>query len=1074
MRQSHRILLVLLIAVGSALVLSALVPTHARAANIYIDGLWDIQDDKVFTGDTITVKGDIWIRHGGSLTLRDSTLEVDSRDGDIKTITVNASGNLYVYHSTIKNRFNYRYFFNVYNDTVFKDSTVQQLFGWDQNPGGIRLLGGSSHLFDHCTITNSSTYGIFTRRPVILNETTFSWCDWADLQIGTSGQLDDMSFVVRNCTFLGWDQQHFGVGVYAPDGYSGQFRRYLNVSYCTFTHHSYGLILSSDWGNGALSANNNYFDQCSYGSYIVVNSVAVQMHNNRYKVAYGGVGMYLYQGSYGSMTVSHEDYRAAYEDTGYGIILEGIGSVHHRLVDVSIWHTYYGITSAFGPVEVRDSYLATTGVNFDVSGGSEMDIYTTQHKMGSGFVEDSGGRITAWQRLNISRVRWSDGTAITDGLVHLLNETDHDIGTINLTDEWRFLDFKRWEVKRSYSWVNERVFAALLDIDTYFRAPELDIMVTGPQEIVFTDDYVPRLTADGMSAGMYFDTWDIALAGGVVERGRGLDRVETTIDGGAHWAYAQVVGERWTSTYSRLPDGLYDVSIRAIDRAGNKAQLDFPKVIVDTHPPFIDIYTEVPAATNVSRLHLEGRTEGGATIFIGNMVVRPDAAGYFRFDYPLVEGANGLVLLAKDRVGNTNQTVMSVILDTIPPTLTVTSPPDGLYTRDTGVFLSGRTEDDATVTVDGVRVNVVRGSFTRQLTLAEGRWDIVVRATDVAGNSQSRTLTVTVDISPPMLAIDTPAGGRADTAEDKYFITGRTDPDIGNVYINGENRTTLPGEFAIEVPLLEGANSFKFVAMDRAGNRAEVTVVITKDTQPPQYTIEVTARNGTITPVGTERYSSTDTVTLHVDVNEEAIFTVGQVDHQGSGVLAFDVTLREGRNDIAVEVKDARNNIAPRFQYTVWYDPVPPNLVISKPISGSKTSSPEVVIAGATDDGQNKVWVNNVPAGVRADGTFEITLPLDWGENKFALRAKDKAGNERTASLTVIREEAKTVQKSPVAGYAAFLVVGLVIGFVVMFALARSKSGGKGPEGRSDGPPPPKAPPSPPPASPPKGGWEEM
>jgi len=1076
MRQSLRIILLLLVAIGSAVVLSALVAPQARAADVYIDGLWDIQDDKAFTGDTITVKGDIWIRNGGSLTLRDSTLQVDSRQGDIKTLTVNSTGNLYVYHSTIKNRFNYRYFFNVYNDTVFKDSTIQQLFGWDQNPGGIRLLGGNSHLFDHCTITNSSTYGIITRRPVILNETTFSWCDWSDFQISTSGQLEDMSFIVRNCTFLGWDQQHFGVGVYAPDGYSGQFRRYLNVSYCTFTHHSYGLYLDSEWGNGVLSANNNYFDQCSYGSIIVVNSVAVSMHSNRYNVAYGGVGMYLYQGSYGSMNVAHEDYRAAYQDTGYGIQLEGIGSVHHRIVDVSIWNTAYGITSSYGAAEVRDSYVSSGNVNFYVSGGATIDVYTTQHTIGSGFVDNSGGHITVWQRLNISKVRWSDGTPITEGLVHLLNETDYDIGTINLTDEWRFLDFKRWEVRRSYSWVNERVFAAWLDNDTWFRAPELDIMETGPQEIVFSDDYVPRLTADGIYAGMYINKAYIALSGGIVERGRGLERLETSIDGGAHWAYGQVAGERWTSAYPILPDGLYDVSIRAIDRAGNLAQLDFPKVIVDTNPPFIDVYSDVPTATNVSKLHVEGRTEGGATLNIGNMVVKPDAAGYFKFDYPLVEGTNNLTLKATDRVGNTNQRNLgegAIILDTIPPLLTITSPPDGLYTRDTAVFLSGRTEDVATVTIDGARVNVVRGSFAKELTLAEGRWDIVVRATDDAGNYQERTITVTVDITPPVLSIDTPAGGKAETAEDKYFITGHMDADLSNIYVNGENRTTLLGEFAMEVPLVEGANPFKIVAMDRAGNRNETTVVITKDTQPPEYTIEVTARNGTIKMVGTERYSSSDTVTLHVQVNEEAIFTVGQADHVGSGVFAFDVKLSEGRNDIVAEVKDPRNNIAPRFQYTVYYDPVPPNLVISKPINGSKTSSGEVDIAGATDDGQNKVWVNSVPATVHADGTFEIVLPLDWGDNKFDVKAQDKAGNERITSLKVTREEAKTVQKASVAGYIAFLVIGLVIGLVVMFMFARSRAGGKGGEGRPEGPPPQGQPPPPPEQRPP-GGWEEM
>ncbi len=1070
MRPIARLALALVVVVAAALALSVILSTPARAADIYIDTLWVIEDDLEYDGDNIIVRGDIWIRNGGSLTLRNSVLQIDSRQGDIKTLTVNETGNLYVYDSEIKNRLDYRYFFEVYNDTVFKDSTVRRLFGWSNGPiGGIRLWKGS-HIIDGCLITDSSTYGVWTRRPLILNNTRITSCSWGDLSIDLSSQIDPIDIIVRNCTFRSNPNDPYGRGVDISDNSAGS-DRYVNISHCRFEGNSYGIYTNVGWRGSSVSVDNCIFDSCSRGSYWVVNDLDIVMHNNLYYIG-SGIGLYVYKGSYGNITYSKETFRANTAGSGYGVYLETVGSGRHLVQGITVWNTYYGVRSTSGPVVVRDSYINCTGETFYASGGSTIDVHNTFHRIGSGFVEASGGRISAWQRLNVSKVRWSDGTPITSGLVHLINETDDAIGELNLSLGQSYLEFVRWEARRSYIWTNAHVYAALLDVDTWFRAPELDILRTTPQEVVFTDDYIPRLTVADLAPGMHVTTPYIALEGTVVERGRGLAMVEASIDGGTTWTAASVIGESWDATFPVLEDGVYDVAVRARDWAGNVKRLDFSGVIVDTHPPKIELTSEVPDATNVPTLRIEGVTEPGATVTIGALSTTSDEDGIFAFDYPLTEGMNGLILDVMDRVGNPNQTVLNVLLDTIAPSLTVTSPEDGLVTNNGAVFVSGRTDSDATVTVRGERVTVSGGAFTKQLQLGDGRWDIVVNATDAAGNSAHRTVTVTVDLTPPRLTIEKPEGGTADTADDSFYISGFTDPDIDRVFINGEERKSLPGEFAIEVSLREGTNEVTIAVADAAGNRNQTVVVITRDTTPPLYTIEVEVKDGSIVMFGSEKYSTSDTLTFKVNVNEQAVFSVGNVEHPGAGTFSFEVTLREGRNDIAVDARDLRSNIAPRFQYTITYDPTPPTVVIIAPAAGSKTPEAEITIRGSTDSALNKVWVNGAAAAVRTDGSFEFVVPLKDGDNSFTIKAQDPAGNERTTTLDVVREEKRVVEEPPVAGYAAALVAGLVIGLVLMLAVTRMRKGrGEEPAGI---PPPPSQPPvgGEPPRRP--GGWEEL
>ncbi len=1033
----------------------------------YIGSDWVIDTDVTVENDVVTVRGHINIKDGGSLTLLNSTLEVDSRENTIKTLTVESTGNLYCYNSTIKNRYDYRYFFEVYNDTVFKDTTVRQLFGWNRNPGGIRLLGGNSHIFEKCLITDSSSYGIWTRCPLDISQTTISSTSWTRLQIDTDGQLRDFDFYIQNCTFRGNVGDPYSTGIGLNDGYGGGWRRYVNISHCTFEGLTYGFNLANSWRNAYVDINHNVFDRCTVGSRVYVYFLDVNLDHNSYSVRGGGYGIYLYQGSYGNLTMHDENIRGDDPGDGTGLYLRGAGAVHHQIHDLIIWNTYYGIVHIYGPATIRDCYVNTTNVNFYATGGATFDIYTTEHTIGSGFVENTGGEIRAWQRLNVSSVRWSDGTPITEGTMLIVNGTNDTIATINLTKGESYVEFQRWLARRAYLHVNTVARPALFDIDTFFFAPELDILETEPQEIVFTDDYVPRITLPGYSDGHHVNRTYLLLEGDVIERGRGIARIEVILDDKPP-GLANYVGEVWNFAILAVADGVYDLRVRALDKAGNEALLEFKGIIVDTMPPRIVFDTPVPRATNEPILTLNGTTEPGATLYLGSLTITPDETGRFGFEYPLIEGSNGLVILVQDRVGNWNQSVFSVFLDTITPILIVTSPKDGIISSQPVVFLSGRTDNDATITVNGENVPVSKGSFATELELPEGVNDLVVRAVDLAGNFAERTVTVTVDTTPPTLIIDSPEGGSARTVDSTYFITGRTDEEISNVFIDGDNRTTLPGEFAVPVPIEEGENTFKVVVVDLAGNRQEAIVVITRDTKAPDYRIEVTVKDGTIVQSGTDRFATEDTLVFHVTDDEKAVFREANNVHTGTGTLQFEVTLEEGRNDITVTVEDELANVADPFQYTVTYDPTPPSLIITSPQDGFVTEDAEVRITGITDGGEIKVWVADVPAGVRADGSFEIVVPLEHGDNTFHIKARDKAGNVEETDITIKRKKTEEVADTSIGMYAVFLVVGLVIGIVLMMVRGAVGRGGEPIPVRRE----PGAQPEGPPERP-KGGWEE-
>lgn len=147
----------------------------------------------------------------------------------------------------------------------------------------------------------------------------------------------------------------------------------------------------------------------------------------------------------------------------------------------------------------------------------------------------------------------------------------------------------------------------------------------------------------------------------------------------------------------------------------------------------------------------------------------------------LGEGQHTITVYGTDFDGNVaTQVSSSFTVDTVPPTLNITSPTDGTKINVTSVTVEGITND---VTSSPVTVQITVGGKTYTPTvgaggafsqaidgLSEGANTITVKATDSAGKATTVTLTVHVDTEAPVITAITLTPNPVDGGQ-TYVVT---------------------------------------------------------------------------------------------------------------------------------------------------------------------------------------------------------------------------------------------------------------------------------------------------------------
>ncbi len=289
-----------------------------------------------------------------------------------------------------------------------------------------------------------------------------------------------------------------------------------------------------------------------------------------------------------------------------------------------------------------------------------------------------------------------------------------------------------------------------------------------------------------------------------------IKTVKATINGQTYDLTLNSASGKWEATITapgktsyNLAGGYYNVSVEATNEAGTKGSADastvdgLKLVVKETVAPVITIVSPTAGAyvANSKQPVVFSITDetGGSGVDISTLVVKQDGTavaaanithtaitnGYSVTYTPsaaLSDGSHTVTINCKDHDGNAaTEKSTTYTVDTVPPTLNVTSPADGLITAASSVTVAGTTNDATsspvviTISLNGTDQGTIPvgtgGTFSKVVTLKEGSNTIIVKAKDAAGKESSVTRTVTLDTSVPKIKAATITPNPVDTGK---------------------------------------------------------------------------------------------------------------------------------------------------------------------------------------------------------------------------------------------------------------------------------------------------------------------
>ena len=182
------------------------------------------------------------------------------------------------------------------------------------------------------------------------------------------------------------------------------------------------------------------------------------------------------------------------------------------------------------------------------------------------------------------------------------------------------------------------------------------------------------------------------------------------------------------------------------------------RVIYEESKPVITLPT-ADTVTNQKDLSVEGTATPNSTIQLFNndkevATAEVDENGAFTVPINLTEGKNKLAItstLNGTIIGKSDPVI--VTLDTITPELSIDNPQDGDIVEQLTINVEGTVADENLkhVKVNGEEATVTDKSYTKEITLKNGVNKIEVVAEDLAGNTETKTVTIEVVVPDPVI-----------------------------------------------------------------------------------------------------------------------------------------------------------------------------------------------------------------------------------------------------------------------------------------------------------------------------------
>jgi hypothetical protein len=241
--------------------------------------------------------------------------------------------------------------------------------------------------------------------------------------------------------------------------------------------------------------------------------------------------------------------------------------------------------------------------------------------------------------------------------------------------------------------------------------------------------------------------------------------------------------------------------------------------------------TGVPNA--LARVYVDGSAQGDFAT---------DSTGVFTATVPVSQGQHVLHAVSLvDSVESYKSRDLLITVDDITPTITITEPSDGLLTNRSVWSFTGQLSEPATLTYNGESVVLAADlSFTHgPVALSEGINNLNFTATDAAGNTTVKSLTITVDTSAPA-ALDSARIVQSPLNADQTTVTGNSgaaEPGARITLVNARSGTLVDtevqtdGGFVLTLDAQPGDTLFLF-STDMLGNQTARQKLIVAGTAP--------------------------------------------------------------------------------------------------------------------------------------------------------------------------------------------------------------------------------------------------
>ncbi len=399
-------------------------------------------------------------------------------------------------------------------------------------------------------------------------------------------------------------------------------------------------------------------------------------------------------------------------------------------------------------------------------------------------------------------------------------------------------------------------------------------------------------------------------------------------------------------TLSSLSDGSHTFSVRAIDFAGNIDPTPAAYTwTIDTSRPNLTLSTPTNGAiTNAATITVAGAVTdntGLQGLQISGATVAINSDNTFSYLMTLTTGTNLITAVATDLAGNQTMDVRDVILDQAAPSLTMSTLPNGAYTNNRDLNVSGIVRDNISLqslVISGSTVTVRPDhAFSYLVTLSNGPNSITTTATDLVGNKTEDNRTINLDQTAPNLWITAPADNSA-TNQLVSTVTGTVD-EMSTVMVKLNNDTPLNASmtgnsFTASVNLASGMNTMDITVTDLAGHTSSGKRTVIYDPVAPSVAItspayDISTGQQIITISGTVADALTPVAaTMTFDGTASDLALV-------SGAFSQTVTFEtEGNHTIIVTATDQAGNSA-SAQRNIKLD--------SGPLTSNVAASPDPV-----------------------------------------------------------------------------------------------------------------------------------